>query len=110
MSKIITIKPGRQELNVKVSCSNLGYSVEMSYEPNIDRGVGHHTNAQKMASIIAMRLAAFLRPENMERLRDEERLGEALRAEAERGQVQPAAEADTGDDGRVDECPQGEGP
>lgn len=110
MSKIVIIGQKTQDLNVKITCSNLGYSVEMSYEPNITRGVGHHTNAQKIASIIAMRLATFLRPENMERLQDEERLEQAASAEGARGEVQAPGHADYGGDAPDTECEAGEGP
>lgn len=110
MPKIVVVGQKTQSLNVKITCSNLGYSVEMSYEPNMNRGRGHHTNAQKMASIIAMRLAAFLRPENMKEMADGERLEEALRTEAEGREVQPAAEVDNGEHGRVVEYPASTGP
>jgi len=111
MPKIVVIGGGgRQDLNVKISCSNLGYSVEMSYEPNMNRGRGHHTNAQKIASIIAMRLATFLRPENMGRLQDEERLEQAASAEAGIDEVSTPGHADYGGDAPDAECEAGEGP
>jgi len=112
MSKIVVVGQKTQELNVKIICSNLGYSVEMSYAPNIVRGRGHHTNAQKIASIIAMRLAAFLRPENMGRLQDEERLEQAASASASGGadEVSTIGQADHGVDAGVAEYPASTGP
>jgi len=110
MSKIVVVGQKTQELNVKITCSNLGYSVEMSYEPNMNRGRGHHTNAQKIASIIAMRLATFLRPENMGRLQDEERLEQAASAEGRIDEVQAPGHADHGSDAPDAECEASQGP
>jgi len=106
MPKIIVVGQKTQELNVKITCSNLGYSVEMNYAPNIVRGRGHHTNAQKIASIIAMRLAAFLRPENMGRLQDEERLEQAASTDG----TSTSGRADHGRDAPDRECPASTGP
>lgn len=76
-----------QTVNVKVTCSGAGYSVEIGYEPAMPKGRGHFSHQQKMASIIAMRIAALLRPEAIEK---------AQAAEAAQDDVPPSSIWDEG--------------